>query len=182
MSPSQAQLTLLESLAHAAAQDRVWAVATTAFGLLAILLAMACWLVWARPLALGAAMPLVLLGGVFAIAGAVDFVTLSKEEQALPERLQEAPHLLTSQTLPSALEAIETRRLLRFADGLLLVLSLGLLTRRERLFGIGLGLFVMSSSALALDSVAIERHAERVNLIKQVDTFLLAPSAPGSVR
>lgn len=172
VSPAQAQLSLLESLTHAAAQERTWAVVTTAIGVTAVLLAVACWLVWARPVTIGAAVPLLILGAIHAITGAVDFVTLSKEQRALPELLQEAPHVLTTEVLPRALEALATRRLLRFADGFLLVVGLGLLTRRERLFGVGLGLLVMSGVALELDTFALERHAARVELLAQVETHL----------
>ncbi|MDP3501033.1 MAG: hypothetical protein Q8S33_11890 [Myxococcales bacterium] len=172
VSPAQAQLSLLESLTHAAAQERVWAIVTTAVGVAAVLLAVALWLVWARPVTSGAAVPLAMLGAIHAITGAVDFVTLTKERQALPELLQEAPHVLTTEVLPRAVEALATRRLLRFADGFLLVVGLGLLTRRERLFGVGLGLSVMSGVALELDTLALERHAVRVQLLEKVETYL----------
>lgn len=172
MSPAQAQLSLLESLTHAAAQERVWAIVTTAVGVAAVLLAVALWLVWARPITIGAAVPLAILGVIHAITGSVDFVTLSKERQALPELLQEAPHVLTNEVLPQALEALATRRLLRFADGFLLVVGLALLTRRERLLGVGLGLSVMSGIALELDTLALERHGARVQLLEKVDTHL----------
>lgn len=172
MSPAQAQLSLLESLTHAAAQERVWAIVTTAVGVAAVLLAVALWLVWAKPVTIGAAVPLAILGAIHAITGAADFVTLSKERQALPEQLQEAPHVLTTEVLPRALEALATRRLLRFADGVLLVVGLALLTRRERLLGVGLGLSVMSGIALELDTLALERHGARVQLLEKVDTHL----------
>jgi len=172
VSPAQAQLALLESLTHAAGEARAWAVGTAGFGAAAVLLSIACWLVWARPVTRGAAVPLALLGGIFGVTGVVDFANLSSEARALPEQLQEAPHLLTSEVLPRAVEALSTHRLLRFADAGLVLLGLALVTRRERLFGVGLGVLVMSAAALGLDTLAIERHAARVDLLERVDTQL----------
>lgn len=172
MSPAEAQLALLEALTHAAGQERTWAVATAGFGAAAVLLSIACWLVWARPVTRGAAVPLAILGAIFAVTGAVDFANLSREQQALPEQLQEAPHLLTSQVLPRALEALQSHRMLRFADGALVLVGLALMTRRERLFGAGLGLALMSGASLGLDSLAVERHAARVELLERVEALL----------
>lgn len=168
MSPAEAQLALLDSLTHAAWQERAWAVVSAAVGVAAVLSSIACWLVWAKPVALGAAVPLAILGAIHAITGAVDFANLSNEQQALPEQLQEAPHRLTTEVLPRAVEALSTRRALRVADGALLLVGLVLTSRRERLLGVGLGLLAMSAAALALDSLAVQRHTARVELLERV--------------
>jgi hypothetical protein len=172
VSPAEAQLALLESLTLAAGQERVWAVVSAAFGVAAVLSSIACWLVYARPITLGAALPLAMLGTIHAITGAVDFANLSNEQLALPEQLQEAPHLLTTEVLPRAVEGLSTRRVLQFADAALLLVGLALMTRRERLLGVGLGLLVMSAAALALDSLAIHRHTARVELLERVEAQL----------
>lgn len=159
---------LLESLLRVADEERAWAVASAGLGALAVLLALGCWLVWPRPLAQGAAVPLAILGAIFLVAGGADFVSSARERQALPERLREAPHLVAAEALPRARAAVDARGALRVADGLLVLLGLALLTRKGKLRGAGLGALVMGAVALGLDSQAVTRHLERVALLEQV--------------
>jgi hypothetical protein len=165
VTPVDAQLSALEALLRALEHERTWAVVGGAFGGVALLAALACWLVWAKPLALGAAWPLAILGGIHLVVGAVDFVQTNAEHRALPDLFREAPHRLDDELAPAATEAVQTTKASRAVDGLLGLAGLALVTRRERLRGVGLGLVVMSLGALVIDSALLEHRQARLALL-----------------
>ncbi|MBL8935603.1 MAG: hypothetical protein JNM69_13690 [Archangium sp.] len=165
LTTAEAQLVVLDALVSAAGQERTWAIVAASSGALAVLLALACWLVWAKPVGVGAAIPLGVLGLIQGMAGVTHFVKASSELQTLPDLVREAPHQLETRLTPIAADEVLAGQVTQVVDGGLLVAGLVLVTRRERLRGIGLGLLVMGALSLALDSLALERHRAKVDVL-----------------
>lgn len=161
-----AQLDLMEQLVRAADLERAWALGMTGVGVLAMLVALALWLAWHRPLTAGLVGPLAGLGVIFALSGGFDFVRATRDRQGLPDELREAPHLLATR-LERERDARLRHQALEVVDGLLVLVGLGLTGRKERWRGAGLGLLVMGALGLGFDAAAVRRHEAQVQLLER---------------
>lgn len=168
METAAEQLDLLQQLVAAADVERSWALAMTGTGALTMLVALALWLLWQRPVAGRLAAPLAVLGAIFALSGGIDFVRASRDRQALPDELREAPHLLAAR-LGREREARSTHQVLEVVDVTLLLLGLGLAIRQQRWRGAGLGLLVMGALGLLFDAAAVARHDALVALLERAN-------------
>ncbi|MER2563466.1 MAG: hypothetical protein ABTQ32_22245 [Myxococcaceae bacterium] len=165
LTTAEAQVAVLDALVSAAGQERTWAIVAASSGAFAVLLALACWLVWAKPMGVGAAIPLGVLGLIQGIAGVTHFVNASAELRSLPDLVREAPHQLETRLKPVAMDEVLAGQVAQVVDGVLLLAGVVLVTRRERLRGVGLALLLMGALSLALDSLALERHRAKVEVL-----------------
>ncbi|MBL8921175.1 MAG: hypothetical protein JNJ54_20095 [Myxococcaceae bacterium] len=166
METATAQLDLLEQLVIGANVERVWALAMTGTGVLAMLVALALWLVWHQPLTRRVAAPLAILGAIFALGGGIDFVRATRDRQRLPDELREAPHLLAAR-LERERDARLTHQVLEGFDVALVVLGLGLAIRPARWRGAGLAVVLMGALGLVFDAAAVARHDAQVALLER---------------
>ena len=162
------QERLVAELLEVASRDQRWALVMAGCGALALVAAVACFLIWPTPLARGAGWPLLLLGAVFLTSGLVSVRRVSVRRTQLPELVREAPHVVETVLVPEAEAAELTLSMLRWVDGVLGLVGLALVTRPGRLRGAGLGLFLMASLAFAFDVLELGRttlrHAALVQL------------------
>lgn len=157
---------LLEVLMRSAAEDRLWASASMAAGALFLVLALLFALVWARPLAVGAAWVLAPLGLVHVASGATTFIGASRELLVTPEVVREAPHLLEVRR-EDARAAAARASVLRIVDGVMLVVGLLLLTRRGHLRGAGLALALASGLGMTADLISGGREETRLAALER---------------
>lgn len=165
MDLAQAHVALTEALVRAADLERAWALAMAVSGAAALLGALTLWLVVAKPVALGAALPLTVLGAIHLVAGGLDFAAATAEQRRVADHVREAPHLL-GERLVKARDAVAMRQVLEGVDGFLVVAGLVLLTRRERWRGAGAGVLVMGGLALGFDASAVARQREVVTVLE----------------
>ncbi len=66
---------------------------------------------------------------------------------------------------PVAADEVLAGQVAQVVDAGLLLAGLVLVTRKERLRGAGLGLLLMGALSLALDSLALERHRAKVDVL-----------------
>jgi hypothetical protein len=151
----EGQRAVLEALLGWATDERSFGLVTAAVGAVWLLAALVLWLGWARPWTVGAAVPLVLLGLIDVIVGGEAFVSASRHLEDFPIWVREAPHLVEEQAVPRLQARARGARWSALVQTAGAVLGLGLLTRRGRWRGVGLGL-----TAACLVDVGLERLAE----------------------
>lgn len=173
MTPTvEAQQAVLEALQGWATGERSFGLVTAAVGAVWLLAALVLWLGWARPWAVGAAVPLALLGLIDVIVGGEAFVSASRHLEVFPTWVREAPHLVEEQAVPRLEARARGARFSALVQTAGAVVGLLLLTRGGRWRGVGLGL-----TAACVVDVGIERLGEaRANAALAV---LSAHALPG---
>lgn len=161
---AETQAELLASLLEATAGLRALGVITVMCGVVAMVCAVASWLLSTKPVALGALPSLWVAGVVFIVWGAVLAIDAGAEVVRLPEVVREAPHLLSALEA-DAQSAASRDGVLRFVDGGLALIGVALATRRGRVRGFGLALVAVTLLALGLDHRALELHERQAAVL-----------------
>ncbi|MCU0699729.1 MAG: hypothetical protein MUC96_24740 [Myxococcaceae bacterium] len=162
---ADAQLAVLEALVAWASAERTAGLLTTAVGAAALLSALALWLGWARPWALGAAVPLGLFGLVDVAVGAHTWLSASRDLESFPAWVREAPHLVSDDVGPRLERRIETGDTLTGVLLLCAVAGVVVSTRAGRLRGVGVALVVVCSVDVALERSSVARARGALSLL-----------------
>jgi hypothetical protein len=160
MPSAEAQRAVLEALLTWASDERRFSLLTASVGAVALLAATVVWLGWARPWALGAAVPLALLGVVDLAAGSFQFLSTSRDLDVFPAWVREAPHLVDDETRPRLEARVAAAQVLTGVSGGLALVGLVLCARPGRWRGGGVALLLVCSADVALERLALAR-AER---------------------
>lgn len=162
---ADAQLAVLEALVAWASAERTAGLLSAALGATALLSALALWLGWARPWALGAALPLALFGLVDVAVGAHTWLSASRDLESFPAWVREAPHLVSDDVGPRLERRIETADTLTGVLLLFAVAGVGLATRAGRLRGLGVALLLVCLFDVALERSAVARARSALSLL-----------------
>ncbi|MDX2013187.1 MAG: hypothetical protein SFW67_23530 [Myxococcaceae bacterium] len=162
---ADAQLAVLEALLTWAAEERAAGLLTAALGCTAMLAAVALWLGWARPWAVGAAVPLALFGLVDAAVGGHTWLSASRDLEAFPAWVREAPHLVGDDVGPRLERRIETANTLTVVLLLAAGAGVALTTRGGRWRGAGVALLVVCAVDGALERRSATRARDTLTVL-----------------